>query len=85
MLHLTQAHITGPDTDLAVTGTAALMDDQALAVTGNGAINMKLAQTFDPDITSSGHVDFNVEANGTLTPAVVLWPGAPHQRRAGAQ
>jgi translocation and assembly module TamB len=38
-----------------------------LAVTGNGTINMKLAQTFDPDITSSGHVDFNVEANGTLT------------------
>ncbi len=67
VLHLTQAHITGPDTDLAVTGTAALMGDQALAVTGNGSINMKLAQTFDPDITSSGHVDFNVEANGTVT------------------
>jgi translocation and assembly module TamB len=67
VLNLTQAHITGPDTNLSVTGTAALMDDQALAVTGNGTVNMKLAQTFDPDITSSGHVDFNVEANGTLT------------------
>ena len=67
VLHLTQAHITGPDTNLSVTGTAALMDDQALAVTGDGTVNMKLAQTFDPDITSSGHVDFNVEANGTLT------------------
>ncbi len=44
-----------------------MLDDQALAVTGNGSVNMKLAQTFDPDITSSGHVDFNVEANGTLT------------------
>ena len=67
VLHLTQAHITGPDTNLSVTGTAALLDDQALAVTGNGTVNMKLAQTFDPDITSSGHVDFNVEANGTLS------------------
>jgi translocation and assembly module TamB len=67
VLHLTQAHITGPDTNLSVTGTAALRDDQALAVTGNGNVNMKLAQTFDPDITSSGHVDFNVEANGTLS------------------
>ena len=67
VLNLTQAHITGPDTNLSVTGTAALLDDQALAVTGNGTVNMKLAQTFDPDITSSGHVDFNVEANGTLT------------------
>jgi translocation and assembly module TamB len=67
VLHLTQAHITGPDTNLAVTGTADLLGDQALAVTGNGSVNMKLAQTFDPDITSSGRVDFNVEANGTLT------------------
>jgi translocation and assembly module TamB len=67
VLHLTQAHITGPDTNLSLTGTAALMGTQELDVTGNGAVNMKLAQTFDPDITSSGHVDFNVEAGGTLT------------------
>jgi translocation and assembly module TamB len=43
------------------------MGSQALDVTGNGSVNMKLAQTFAPDITSSGHVDFNVEANGTLS------------------
>ena len=67
ILRLTQAHITGPDTNLAVTGTAALLGAQALEVSANGSVNMKLAQTFDPDITSSGHVDFNVEANGTLT------------------
>jgi translocation and assembly module TamB len=67
LLHLTQAHITGPDTNLSLTGTAALIGAQALDVTGNGSVNMKLAQTFDPDITSSGHVDFNVEAGGTLT------------------
>ena len=67
ILRLTQAHIIGPETDVSVTGTAALMGDQALAVTGNGGINMKLAQTFDPDITSSGHLDFNVNARGTLT------------------
>ncbi len=67
VLHLTQAHITGPDTDVSVTGTAGLMGDQELAITGNGAVNMKLAQTFDPDITSSGHLDFNLDASGTLT------------------
>ncbi len=67
ILHLTQAHITGPDTNVSVTGTAALMGDQELAITGNGAVNMTLAQTFDPDITSSGHLDFNLDAGGTLT------------------
>ncbi len=65
-LRLTQAHITGPETDVAVTGSAQLMGEQALSVTAIGAINMKLAQTFDPEITSSGHVDFNVNAGGTL-------------------
>lgn len=67
VLRLTQGHITGPETDVAVTGTADLMGDQALAVTGTGGINMKLAQTFDPDITSSGHLEFNVNAGGTFS------------------
>jgi translocation and assembly module TamB len=66
ILNLTQVHITGPDTNVSVTGTAALTGDQELAIIGNGAVNMKLAQTFDPDITSSGHLDFNVNASGTI-------------------
>ncbi len=66
ILNLTQAHITGPDTNVSVTGTAALRGDQELAITGKGAVNMKLAQTFDPDITSSGRLDFNVDASGTI-------------------
>ena len=65
-LRLTQAHVTGPETDVALTGSAQLMGNQALSMTGIGAINMKLAQTFDSDITSSGHVDFNVNAAGTV-------------------
>jgi translocation and assembly module TamB len=67
VLRLTQVHITGPDTNMEVTGTAALTGTQLLAIVGNGSVNMKLAQTFDPDITSSGHLDFNVDASGTLT------------------
>ena len=51
---------------MQVTGSAALTGTQAVAVTGSGSINMKLAQTFDPDITSSGQMDFNVEVSGTL-------------------
>ena len=34
VLRLTQAHITGPETNLSVTGTAALIGSQALAVAG---------------------------------------------------
>jgi translocation and assembly module TamB len=67
VLRLTQAHITGADTNLSLTGSADLLGTQALTVTGNGSVNMKLAQTFDPAITSSGHVDFNVDVNGKIT------------------
>ena len=67
LLNLTEAHITGPDTNMELTGAANLMGTQVLSVTGLGSINMKLAQTFDPDITSSGHVDFNVNVSGTIT------------------
>jgi translocation and assembly module TamB len=67
VLRLTQAHITGPETNLSLTGTAALAGGQALAVAGEGSMNMKLAQTFDPSITSSGEMNFNVQGGGTLT------------------
>ena len=66
VLHLSRAHITGPETDLTVSGSAGLTGSQAIAVIASGAVNMKLAQTFDSDITSSGHVDFNVDAEGTF-------------------
>ncbi|HEY4052066.1 MAG TPA: translocation/assembly module TamB domain-containing protein [Acidobacteriaceae bacterium] len=66
VLHVTQAHITGPDTDIAITGTAGIIGERNLNVTARGSVNMKLAQTFDSDITSSGHVDFDVSAAGTL-------------------
>jgi translocation and assembly module TamB len=67
ILHVTQAHITGQDTNMVIAGSAGLMGDRDLNVSASGSVNMKLAQTFDPDITSSGHVDFNVAAAGTLT------------------
>ncbi len=64
---LAQAHIVGQDTNFEVAGTAGLFGNRPLAVTGSGSVNMKLAQTFDPDIISSGHVDFSVNAAGTVT------------------
>ncbi len=66
VVHLTQVHITGPDTDMNVTGYAELMGNRELKVNASGSINMRLAQTFDPDITSSGHVDFGIQAAGTV-------------------
>ncbi len=66
VFRLTQAHITGPDTNMTITGAVDLMGDRNLSLDASGSVNMTLAQTFDPDINSSGHVDFGVQAAGTL-------------------
>ncbi|MBV8631975.1 MAG: translocation/assembly module TamB domain-containing protein [Silvibacterium sp.] len=67
-LHLDPFHVVGEDTDLRAQGSVGVLDgSRSLDLHGNGSINMKVAQTFDPDIASSGHVDFNVDATGTFS------------------
>ncbi|HEV2276378.1 MAG TPA: translocation/assembly module TamB domain-containing protein [Acidobacteriaceae bacterium] len=67
VVRVTQAHIVGPDTNMTITGAANVMGKRDLNLRASGSVNMRLAETLDPDINSSGHVDFNVEAAGTLT------------------
>jgi translocation and assembly module TamB len=65
-LRLDPVRILGPDTDLHAQGSVGMFDDpQNINFTAGGSINMTLAQTFDTDILSSGHVDFTVSAQGT--------------------
>ena len=68
---LDQVHITGQDTDMVLGGTA-----QAFGATGpnggnldvkaNGSISMALVHTLDPDILSSGKVEFTIAAAGQM-------------------
>jgi len=67
VIHLDPLKITGDDTNLQAQGSVGVFNGApSLDLHANGSINVKLAQTFDPDITSSGHVDFYVDAGGTL-------------------
>lgn len=65
-LYIAQAHIVGPNTDMTVSGSAGLLGDRKLNLNAGGSVNVKLAETFDPDITSSGRVDFTVQAAGSM-------------------
>jgi len=71
MLKLDQVHITGDDTDLKAGGTMQLFSASAAAnalhIHAEGHVNMKLAQTLDPDIISSGHVDLTMDAGGSMS------------------
>jgi translocation and assembly module TamB len=68
---LDQFHITGQDTDLQVSGTAQAFGSNdpnggKLAVKANGSVSVALAHTFDPDLLSSGKVEFTVAAGGQM-------------------
>ena len=66
-LHLDPLHITGEDTNLRAHGSIGVLTEaHDLNLKASGSVNMRLSQTLDDDLTGSGHVDFNVEANGTL-------------------
>ena len=68
---LEQVHITGQDTNIRVSGTAQLFgatDPKGgkLDVKGVGNVSMAVLHTFDPDILSSGKVEFTVAAGGQV-------------------
>ena len=67
VVHLDPLRILGDDTNLRALGSVAVFQpSRALDLHASGAVNLKLAQTFDPNIISSGHVDFFLDATGTL-------------------
>jgi translocation and assembly module TamB len=66
LIHLDPLHVTGEETDLHVQGSLSLKDKLELDVSASGAINLKLAETLDRDLTASGSTTFQVEAHGPL-------------------
>jgi translocation and assembly module TamB len=65
-INLDPLHVTGENTDLRAQGSLALKDKQQLDFAASGSINLKLAETLDPDLTASGTTSFQVEAHGPL-------------------
>ena len=65
-VNLDPIHVTGDETDLHAQGSLSLKNERQLDFAGNGSINLKLAETLDPDLTASGTSTFQVEAHGPL-------------------
>jgi translocation and assembly module TamB len=66
VLQLDPVHITGEDTNLRAQGTANIFGTRELQMHANGEVNLKLAQTVNRDITSSGRVTLSMDARGTI-------------------
>lgn len=62
-----QGSIEGTDTNLQFQGHIPTAGNQPMSLRLQGAIDLKLAQLFDPSITSSGQVKLNINSNGVVT------------------
>jgi len=56
--------IVSEDTHFSLTGTVSLRHDPRLDLHANGSLNLKLAQTVDPDVTSYGMSNINLNIGG---------------------
>ena len=73
VVRLEQVHITGQDTDMRASGTAQIFGPAAtdpkggkLNVNATGTLSTALLHTFDPDIISSGKVEFTIAGGGQV-------------------
>ena len=66
LITLDPLHITGEETDIHVRGSLSLTGNRQLDVAADGSINLKLAETIDPDLTARGTTTFRIEAHGPL-------------------
>ncbi|MGO8758194.1 MAG: translocation/assembly module TamB domain-containing protein [Terracidiphilus sp.] len=65
-IRLDPLHVTGEDTDLHLEGGLSLQSARQLDLAASGSVNLKLAETLDPDLTASGVSTFQVEAHGPV-------------------
>lgn len=58
--------IRGTDTDLAFQGHIPLNSNQPMSLQLRGAVNLNIAQLFDPDVRSSGQIKLDINSNGIV-------------------
>jgi len=66
ILKLDPLHITGDNTDLHAEGSLEVGGKQQIDFASSGTINLKVAETIDPDLQASGTSIFQLDAHGTL-------------------
>jgi translocation and assembly module TamB len=65
VLTLERSGLKGTGTDIQFQGSLPLLDrTKPVALLLLGTVDLKLAQLFDPDVTSSGQLRFNINSNG---------------------
>jgi translocation and assembly module TamB len=66
VVRIESAHLTGPQTDVAASGTVAIAGNQRMNLTLKANTDLGLAQNFDRDLFASGKIVLDAAVNGTL-------------------
>jgi len=71
-LHLDSLHLEGTDTQFTAGGSVDLSGARKMDVQAEGRLNLKLVQSFNSDMNSSGLVDFNVSVGGSIPKPTIV-------------
>jgi translocation and assembly module TamB len=63
--------LVGKDTEMNARGSVDFKADPRLRLRANGRMDLKLVQSFNPDVNSAGLVDFNMNVNGAIAKPTV--------------
>lgn len=66
-VRIEQAHLSGPNTDLQLSGSARFDHDRPLHLVLSGGINMRLLAGFIPQLEANGRSDVNVTLEGNMS------------------
>ena len=69
VLHVQPARISGTDTDLQFQGAIPIASSAPMQLQARGAVNLQLAQLFEPDLRSSGEIRLNINSSGAVSGA----------------
>ncbi len=58
--------IRGTDTELSVQGSYPVGGQSPASLKAQGAVNLQIAQIFDPDLRASGQLKLNIDSHGAL-------------------
>jgi translocation and assembly module TamB len=64
---ITDCDLTGPDTNLSLTGSVAYLGHPSLALRAQGNVDLRIFQLFQPGVQVSGRSLVSAEITGTLT------------------
>ena len=67
VLQIQQMHLEGEGTDVSARGTVNFAGSRDLDLAADGRVDLKLLNSFDPDLTASGAVSMNMNVGGTIS------------------